>query len=133
MTIDMHSEIRPPIHLAIIDRENVRRMVEEDSEYLKWAAAYKKNIHQVGLDRQDQVNAYMAGLSSTDLDKFIKLYEEEMRASTQAVLDNIAAINAGASAKLMQNATQASQVATWISLIMFFVVLISAISIFKNL
>lgn len=123
---------QPPVFLATIDRESVRRLVSEDSEYLKSAMADGRNIHQVTLDRQDQIQEYMASLCDADLQTFIKLYEEEMSASTKAILDKTAAINANTSAQLMQNATHASQVATWISIAMFFVVLISVISIFKR-
>ena len=132
MSENAQNSARPAVFLATIDRESVRQLVNGDSEYLSAALEDGKNIHQVTLDRQDQVHAYMASLCDADLQAFTKLYEEEMGASTRSILDKTASINANTNAQLMQNATQASQVATWISIAMFFIVLISVISIFKR-
>lgn len=126
------NNIRPEVFLAVIDRQNVRNLISSDSEYLKLAIAEGKNIHQVTLDRQDQVNNFMASLGEADLELFTKFYLEEMGASTQMALDEAAAINKNTSEQLMKNAVQQSQVSTIISIVIFFIVLIVAIGIFKR-
>ena len=55
-----------------------------------------------------------------------------MGASTKIALDEVAAINQNTSEQLMKNAVQQSQASTIISIVIFFVFLISAISIFKR-
>ena len=132
MTSETLSNIRPEVFLEIIDRESVRNLVSGDSAYLKQAMAEGKNIHQVTLDRQDQVNNFMMKLCEADLELFTKLYVEEMGASTKIALDEVAAINQNTSEQLMKNAVQQSQASTIISIVIFFVFLISAISIFKR-
>jgi hypothetical protein len=122
---------RPGIHLNVIDRSTVRKLVEGDNAYLRRAASEGRNVHQVSLDRSDQVQAYMAGLSETDLALFIKLYEEEMHAVTQAMLQETAEINAQTAQRNINNAQSASNISTWISLIVFFIVLISFIKMMK--
>ena len=67
MTSETLSNIRPEVFLEIIDRESVRNLVSGDSAYLKQAMAEGKNIHQVTLDRQDQVNNFMMKLCEADL------------------------------------------------------------------
>ena len=132
MTSETLSNIRPEVFLEIIDRESVRNLVSGDSAYLKQAMAEGKNIHQVTLDRQDQMNNFMMKLCEADLELFTKLYVEEMGASTKIALDEVAAINQNTSEQLMKNAVQQSQASTIISIVIFFVFLISAISIFKR-
>ncbi len=132
MTSETLSNIRPEVFLEIIDRESVRNLVSGDSAYLKQAMAEGKKIHQVTLDRQDQVNNFMMKLCEADLELFTKLYVEEMGASTKIALDEVAAINQNTSEQLMKNAVQQSQASTIISIVIFFVFLISAISIFKR-
>jgi hypothetical protein len=89
------------------------------------------NVHQVALDRQDQIHAYMATLDEADLEKFSALYGEEMRASTQSSLDDAARLNANTAAQQIQNITQVTQLGTWISIVVFFIILITIISINK--
>ena len=132
MTNETLSNMRPEVFLAIIDRESVRNLVSGDSEYLKLAMAEGKNIHQVTLDRQDQMNNFMMKLCEADLELFTTLYVEEMGASTKMALDEVAAINKNTTEQLMKNAVQQSQASTIISIVIFFVFLISAIAIFKR-
>lgn len=130
----MNQEIllrRPAIQLEAIDRPSVRKLVEEDNAYLRATASDGQNIHQISLDRNDQVQTYMQTLSESDLALFIKLYEEEMNAMTQAMLQETAEINAKTAQQHIQNAQSASNIATWISLIVFFIVLISFIKMMK--
>jgi hypothetical protein len=122
--------VRAPVSLDHISRESVRALVASDSTYVLQAHAAGRNVHQVSLDRQDQINAYMATLSEDDLQRFLTLYLEEMNASTRAALDTTAALNASTAEKQMQTAMQASQFGVCIALIVFFVFLISAIKMY---
>lgn len=123
---------RPLISLGEINREHIRALVAEECRVLRDVSAAGLNVHQHQLDRQDVVDAYVATLSTEDAIVFWQLYAEEMRAASAAMMDDAAAINAQTSVQLAQNAAQASQVGTWISIIAFFTVLITMISIFKK-
>ena len=122
----------PDIALEIIDRTSVRALVELESKHLYDVAVAEGNVHQASLDRQDQVQAYTASLNEADRQKFTTMYEQEVSASTQTARDAIAAIHAKASAQAVQNLTNASQVGRWVSIVLFFIVLITSISIFKH-
>jgi len=118
------AEKRPPVHLETIDRPSVRQFVAAHSQYLLDAIAAGRNPHEITLDRQDQVNAFAATLSASEAERFYNLYTEELNASTQASLDKTAHLNAQVVAKT-------GQVTTWLSLIVFFVFLVSLIRIFR--
>jgi hypothetical protein len=108
------------IHLSTIDRESVRALVASELGYQKQAMAEGQNVHQVVLDRQDVMHAYMATLDEATLEKFMTFYEQEMTASTQTLLDEAAALNAATANRQIQTATDSANVGVWISLIAFF-------------
>jgi hypothetical protein len=120
-----------PIHLLDINRESVRALVTSETAIRKQAMAEGKNVHQVGLDRQDILHAYMATLDAANLEKFITLYEQEMAASTQTLLDEAAALNATTANLQAQAATDSANVGVWISLIAFFAFVIFMIRLLK--
>lgn len=122
-----HFTARPPVTMPEITRERVRQFVESDSAYLRDAGDSGRNIRQLSLERQDQLNAFMATLSSSDLEHFAKLYTQEMQALTQTILGDAAKANVKATAVNVETAKRISQVGTWISLTVFFIVIISVI------
>jgi 3-dehydroquinate synthase class II len=124
-------EDRPAIILPIIDRKSVRQLVIGDAQYVKKAAEDGKNIHQVTLDRQDQVNEFMAGLSETDLENFLKLYLEEMGASTQAILDETKILEQSANIKLIEEVSKQGEYTAAISIVIIFAAVLGAMVIFK--
>jgi hypothetical protein len=73
----------------------------------------------------------MATLSPEDLEKFITLYEQEMTAVTKALDDEVLALNAQTLNQHVQTSAGASQVATWVMIVSFFIFLIVTISMFK--
>jgi hypothetical protein len=119
------------IHLSTIDRPSVRAMVATESAYKRQAMEAGENIHQTALDRLDKLNEYMATLSAEDLEKFITLYEQEMTAVTKALDDEVLALNAQTLNQHVQTSAGASQVATWVMIVSFFIFLIVTISMFK--
>jgi hypothetical protein len=120
------------VYFPVIDRAAVRAFVASENEFQQQALQDGKNIHQVALDRQDDLHAYMATLSPEDLEKFSCLYQQEMAAATQAILDRTAAVSMQNANRHVEAAVGASQVATWASIISFFVFLIILISLFKS-
>jgi hypothetical protein len=71
---------------------------------MREAALAGRNIHQLSLDRQNQVQAFAATLSPEDALKFWTLYGDEMQAVSQAVLDQANRTNAQTAAKHLQYA-----------------------------
>jgi len=121
-----------PIYLSQIDRPTVRRLVEEYTLAAQEARTRGENIHQWGLDQQDKVTQYASTLSEPDAILFWTLYGEEMQATANAINDQTAALNAQATHTHLQAAQDASNVATWISIIAFFAFVIFMINMFKN-
>jgi hypothetical protein len=121
-----------PVHLATIDRQTVRGLVDVEGEYLKSIAVAGGNVHQTALDRQDAIQIFTSTLSPDESLKFYELYNQEIAAATQAANDKLLAANTAVSVQLSQRVQDASNFSTWVSIIAFFVILISAISIVKN-
>lgn len=122
---------RPRISLSTIDRASVRALAEAYHQYIGEAIAAGRNAHQLALDWQDEIDAYAASLQEADALRFTQLYVEETTALTQATIAKTAEINAQVATRQIQAAAGASQVATWFSLIAFFIFLITMIRIFK--
>jgi hypothetical protein len=125
-------ETSQPMHLNQIDRPTVRRFVEEHLHAAQAAGARGENIHQWSLDQQDKVTQYASTLSESDATLFWTLYGEEMMASANTINDKTATLNAQSTQIHLQAAQDASNVATWISIISFFAFIIFMISLFKN-
>jgi len=104
---------RPPVRLEVIDRASVRRLVQDDAQYMSDAIAGGGNPHHVSLDRQDQVDAFAAALSDPDKAEFLRLYGEELNASAQARLDAAAALNAQEVEKHIETASDINQALLW--------------------
>jgi hypothetical protein len=128
----LQMETSQPLHLDQIDRPTVRRLVEEYTLAAQEAGARGENIHQWSLDQQDKVTQYASTLSEPDATLFWTLYGEEMSASANTMNDKTAALNAQAAQIHIQAAQNASNVATWISIIAFFAFVIFMINMFKN-
>ena len=128
----LQMETSQPLHLDQIDRPTVRRLVEEYTLAAQEAGARGENIHQWSLDQQDKVTQYASTLSEPDATLFWTLYGEEMSASANTMNDKTAALNAQAAQINIQTAQDASNVATWISIIAFFAFVIFLINMFKN-
>lgn len=121
-----------PVHLDLIDRASIRALVAREGEMLSGIAIAGGNVHQVALDRQDEIAKFASSLQPEDTVKFYELYNEEVAAALRASSDRIIAQNAEATAKVMQRAQDASNFSTWVSIAVFFIILISAIQIFKK-
>lgn len=126
------NEKRPPVHLEFIDRASVRALVAGDKQYLLDTIAAGGNPHHATLDRQDQIDIFAGNLNEVDRAEFYRFYVEELKASTQASLDTTAALNAQTAQVHMQTAQDASNVATWISIAVFFGFLLFMIKLFKG-
>lgn len=115
-----------------IDRAFVRNLAVKNFEALQAAAIAGKNTHQLALDQSDEIEAFIKTLPPKDISKFSALYEQELNAATQASIDKTMAINAQATNQLLENATKTNNVSIWISLIVFFIVLVSFIRMMKS-
>ncbi|MYM81122.1 hypothetical protein GTP44_04005 [Duganella sp. FT50W] len=120
-----------PIRLEVIDRASVRALVESEGQYLAAVAKAGENVHQVALDRQDEIAKFAAALPAEDIGNFYALYNEEVAAAARASSDRILSQNAAETAKLMQRAQDSSNLSTWVSIMVFFIILITAIGMFK--
>lgn len=123
-----------PASLAVT-RPNVRQIAAEHHTILGIVAASGGNIHQVALDQQDRLLAFMSTLSEPDAAVFSKLYTEELDALTAGQQAETARINAQVIAEqsvAIKTAQQSSQVGIWISLIVFFAFLIFMIKLMKG-
>jgi hypothetical protein len=109
--------IRTPVALPSIDRSSVRALVEEDSAHMRLAHRAGVNAHQVALDRTDQINAFAASLSEPDRAVFLKLYQEEMGASSRSMMDQAKKLNAQTAAKSIKQITRAAQVSRALTII----------------
>lgn len=120
-----------PIHLPAIDRQSVRALVASDAAELLGVATIGGNVHQGALDQQDRIQQFAAGLNESDALKFNELYQQELIASASAAKDKLADKHAQANAQLLQSAQNASNVSIWISIIVFFIILIGAIRMLR--
>lgn len=119
------------IHLDTIDRSSVRALVASEGEYLAAVAATGGNVHQVALDRQDEISKFATGLPAEDIGNFYALYNEEIAAAARASSDRVLANSAAETAKLVQRAQDAGNFSTWVSIAAFFIILITAIQMFR--
>ncbi|MBD8531526.1 MULTISPECIES: hypothetical protein [unclassified Massilia] len=115
-----------------IDRQAVRAFVGEYTEQLQAASARGDNVHQLALDQQDAVDAMTANWGEEDRLLFSRLYIEELNAYADTATDQANAMNAQATRINVQAAQDASNVATWISLIVFFGFVFFMIKLFKG-
>ena len=115
-----------------VDRAFVRSLAVKNFEALQAAAIAGQNTHQLALDQSDEIAAYVKTLPNEDLSKFSALYEQELNAATQASIDKTMAINSQTVNQLLENATKTNNVSIWISLIVFFIVLISFVRMMKS-
>jgi hypothetical protein len=113
------------IALEAIDRQNVRELARVYFAFLNDAQAAGQNVYQASLDWQDRLNAFTGQLSPADLETFLSLWVEELNASTKAINDHTNAVVA-------KNAEQTRSAATVISLVIFFVTLITLIHLLKH-
>ncbi|ASR89559.1 MULTISPECIES: hypothetical protein [Alcaligenes] len=63
-------------------RPLARKKAEEFSDALSEGLAQDRNIHQLSLDLQDEVQAYLLSLPEEDRETFEALYIEELNAQT---------------------------------------------------
>lgn len=120
------------ITIEQIDRKSIRTLVVASSAEMQEIAVRGENIFQYSLDLRDQVDAFARTLSEEQKETFYTIYAEELEASTNASNVKTAAIYEQTAQVHLQNAQNASNVATWMSLIIFFIFVIGAISIFKS-
>lgn len=124
-------EVPGAVHLSHIDRQSVRSLVESEGKYLAAIALAGGNVHQVALDRQDEIAKFATALPAEDTIRFYDLYNEEVAAAARASSDRALAQSTAETAKLVQRAQDSSNFATWISIAVFFIILITAIRMFK--
>lgn len=115
-----------------IDRAAVRKFVAEYTVQLEAASMRGENVHQIALDQQDAVEKMTAEWNEVDQALFSKLYTEELNAYSNAAFDKANQINAQTAQIHVKAAQSASNIATWVSLIVFFVFLIFMIRMFKG-
>jgi hypothetical protein len=115
-----------------VDRAFVRNLAVKNFEALQAAAIAGKNTHQLALDQSDEIEDFIKALPSEDKSKFSTLYEQELNAATQASIDKTMAINSQTANQLLDNATKTNNVSIWISIIVFFIVLIGLIKMIKS-
>jgi len=115
-----------------IDRQTVRSFVNEYTERLEVASACGDNVHQLALDQQDAVDEMTAKWSEEDRLLFSRFYTEELMAYANSTNDRANAINAQTAQIHVQAAHDASNMATWISLISFFVFLFFMVKMFNG-
>jgi hypothetical protein len=126
--VDRHLTIK----LETIDRPSVRALTEGYHQRLGAAAVAGRNIHQMSLAWQNALNSYMATLSPEDVLLFSRLYKEETSSLLQAPSANTTEMHSQTAAQRMQARINTSQVVTWISLIVFFIILITMTRIPKG-
>ena len=122
---DLESGDSMPIHLNVIDRHSVRALVAREGELMAKIATTGGNVHQYALDRQDEIQKFAATLSEKDSPMFWEIYTQEIMATSQTANNMLAAAQ-------LKDVKAASNVATWISIIVFFVALIAIIKLFKG-
>lgn len=122
---------RPQISLPELTRESVRQLVESDSAYLREAGAVGRNVHQLSLDRRDQVAHFISTLDEEELKKFTSFYTQETQAMAQKILDDAARMSVRVAAVNLQAAKNAGKVGKWMSIIVFFIVLIGFIRMMR--
>lgn len=118
--------------LGNIDRASVRQFVAEYTAQLEAASMRGENVHQIALDRQDAVEKMTAEWNEVDQALFSKLYTEELNAYSNAAFDKANQINAQTAQVHVKAAQNASNVATWVSLTVFFVFLIFMIKVVRG-
>lgn len=128
----MQVENDTPPGFGPINRQSVRAFVGEYTSRLQVASQGGENVHQLALDQQDMVDAMTAEWTEEDRLLFSQLYIEELNAYTNGINDKTLQINAQTAEIHIQAAQNASNVATWISLIIFFAFLIFMINLFKG-
>lgn len=120
------------VTLESIDRQSIRELVRQDSEHMVDVARRGGNVYQTSLDRQDEISNFVTKLSVEDQQKFYTIYSEELQASTNTKTDQITAIHAKTHDDLLKNINSSSHVSTWISLIVFFIILSSVITMYRS-
>lgn len=115
-----------------IDRATVRQFVAEYTAQLEASSMRGENVHQISLDQQDAVEKMTAEWDKVDQALFSKLYTEELNAYSNAAFDKANQINAQTAQVHINAAQNASNIATWVSLIVFFVFLIFMIRMIKG-
>lgn len=120
------------ITLDSIDRQSIRELVRQDAERMVEVARAGGNVYQTSLDRQDEISNFVAKLNDADQQKFYTIYAEELRASTNTQTDQLTAIHAKSHDDLVKNINSSSQVSTWISLIVLFIILSSVITMYRS-
>jgi len=128
LQLEKNELIRP----GAIDRDTVRRYVSEYTDRLEAASERGDNVHQLALDQQDQVDRMTSSWGEEDRLLFSKLYVEELNAYADGANDGAAKLNLQTAQIHAQSVQDASNVATWISLIVFFGFLFFMIKIFKG-
>lgn len=121
-----------PIHLDVIDRQSVRALVKQEATLLSRIATGGGNVHQAALDRQDEIEKFKVSLAAEEAAKFSLLYMEELQADASATADRAAAVRSEMNVQQMQAAQSANNVAIWISIVVFFIILITTIKIFRG-
>ena len=121
-----------PAGFGPINRQSVREFVGEYTARLQEASQAGENVHQLALDQQDTVDRMTAGWAEDDRLLFSRLYIEELDAYTNGVNDKVMQINAQTTEIHIKAAQDASNVATWISLIVFFGFIIFMINLMKS-
>lgn len=81
-TIDL-----PAIHLPSIDRKSIRRLIDDNSEYLGKELECGRDIDKASSDWVDQIFMFSMTLSEVDRALFMDIYLEESRLSTESLKD----------------------------------------------
>lgn len=120
------------VTLGSIDRQSIRELVRQDAEHMVEVARAGGNVYQTSLDRQDEISNFVSKLTDADQQKFYTIYAEELQASTNTQADQLTAIHNKSHDDLVKSINSSSQVSTWVSLIILFVILSSTITMCKS-